>query len=45
VCDPAAGAVPPGIAKSEGRIVSARMNDPQETKLDWVLSGKRVNML
>ena len=44
LADPAAGAMPPGIAKSKGRVVALPMNDPAETKLDRSLHGKRVNM-
>lgn len=44
LADPAAGPVPPGIAKSKGRVVALAMNDPNENKLERALRGKRVNM-
>lgn len=44
LADPAAGAVPPGIARSKGRVVGLSMTDPNETKIDRALHGKRVNM-
>lgn len=44
VADPAAGAVPPGIAKSKGRVVALPMTDPTATRLEHGLRGKRVNM-
>lgn len=44
LADPASGAVPPGIARSKGRVVALPMVDPTETKIDRALHGKRVNM-
>lgn len=44
IADPAAGAVPPGIARSKGRVVALPMTDPDETKSDRALHGKRTNM-
>lgn len=44
IADPDGGAVPPGIAKSKGRVVSLKMSDPTLTKLERGLHGKRVNM-
>lgn len=44
IADPDAGAVPPGIAKSKGRVVSLKMSDPAATRLERGLHGKRVNM-
>ena len=44
VADPASGPVPPGIAKSKGRVVPLAMADTGESKLDRALLGKRVNM-
>jgi len=44
IADPATGAMPPGIARSKGRVVALPMNDPAETRLDRSLHGKRVNM-
>lgn len=44
LADPAAGPVPPGIAKSKGRVVALAMSDPKENKLERALRGKRVNM-
>lgn len=44
LADPAAGPVPPGIARSKGRVVALAMNDPNENKLERALRGKRVNM-
>jgi 2-oxoglutarate ferredoxin oxidoreductase subunit alpha len=42
--DPAAGAVPPGIAKSKARVVALTMSDPHATRLERGLRGRRVNM-
>ncbi len=44
VADPEAGAVPAGIAKSKGRVVSLKMSDPDAIRLERGLYGKRVNM-
>lgn len=44
LADPAAGAVPPGIARSKGRVVALPMGDPNASKADRALHGKRVNM-
>lgn len=44
IADPQAGAVPAGIAKSKGRVVSLSMTDAHASKLDRALHGKRVNM-
>ncbi|RDV04359.1 2-oxoacid:acceptor oxidoreductase subunit alpha [Undibacter mobilis] len=44
MADPAAGAVPPGIARSKGKVVALPMTDSSETKSDRALHGKRVNM-
>ncbi|WP_245434201.1 2-oxoacid:acceptor oxidoreductase subunit alpha [Pseudolabrys taiwanensis] len=44
IADPAAGAVPPGIAKSKGRVVALTMGDRNATKLERGLLGRRVNM-
>lgn len=44
LADPASGPVPPGIAKSKGRVVALAMNDPDENKLERALRGKRINM-
>lgn len=44
IADPDGGAVPPGIAKSKGRVVTVKMSDPAATRLDRALYGKRVNM-
>jgi 2-oxoglutarate ferredoxin oxidoreductase subunit alpha len=44
IADPEAGAVPAGIAKSKGRMVSLKMTDPHVSRLERALHGKRVNM-
>ena len=44
IADPAAGAVPAGIAKSKGRVVALTMADRNATKLERGLLGRRVNM-
>lgn len=44
IADPAAGAVPAGIAKSKGRVVALTMGDPAASKLERGLLGRRVNM-
>lgn len=44
IADPAAGAVPAGIAKSKGRVVALTMGDPTASKLERGLLGRRVNM-
>jgi 2-oxoglutarate ferredoxin oxidoreductase subunit alpha len=44
IADPEAGAMPPGIAKSNGRTVPFSMSDPQATKLERGLHGRHVNM-
>jgi 2-oxoglutarate ferredoxin oxidoreductase subunit alpha len=44
LADPAAGPVPPGIAKSKGRVIALGMNDPDESRLERAMRGKRVNM-
>jgi 2-oxoglutarate ferredoxin oxidoreductase subunit alpha len=44
IADPEAGALPPGIAKSKGRMVPLAMSDPHATRLERGLHGKRVNM-
>ncbi len=44
IADPKEGAVPPGIAKTKARTVPLAMNDPQATRLEIGLRGKRVNM-
>ncbi|MBS0248624.1 MAG: 2-oxoacid:acceptor oxidoreductase subunit alpha [Proteobacteria bacterium] len=44
IADPASGAVPPGIAKSKGRVVALPMTDASESKADRALLGRRVNM-
>jgi 2-oxoglutarate/2-oxoacid ferredoxin oxidoreductase subunit alpha len=44
IADPEAGTVPPGIAKSKGRMVPLAMSDPRATRLERGLHGKRVNM-
>ncbi len=44
LADPASGPVPPGIAKSKGRVVALAMNNPDENKLERALRGKRINM-
>ncbi len=44
LADPEAGAMPSGIAKSKGRLVSLPMTDPAASELDHGLRGRRVNM-
>lgn len=44
IADPANGPVPPGIAKSKGRVIGLPMTGVGESKLDRALLGKRVNM-
>ena len=44
VADPAAGPVPAGIARSQGRVVPLTMGDAHATKLERAMIGKRVNM-
>lgn len=44
ICDPAEGAVPASIAKSKARVVLLSMSDPDATRLDKALRGKRTNI-
>jgi len=44
IADAEAGAIPAGIAKSKGRVVPLKMSDPNATRLERALHGKRVNM-
>jgi 2-oxoglutarate ferredoxin oxidoreductase subunit alpha len=44
IADSDAGAVPPGIAKSKARVIPLMMADPNLTRLERGLHGKRVNM-
>jgi 2-oxoglutarate/2-oxoacid ferredoxin oxidoreductase subunit alpha len=44
LADPAAGAVPAGVVKSKARVVALAMSDPQATRLERGLHGRRVNM-
>jgi len=44
IADPKAGEVPPGIARSKGRVVALTMGDPAAAKHDSDLTGRRVNM-
>jgi 2-oxoglutarate ferredoxin oxidoreductase subunit alpha len=44
IADPEAGSVPPGIAKSKGRMVPLSMSDPQASRLERGLHGRHVNM-
>ena len=44
VADPKSGAVPTVIAKTKARLVPISLADPQETRLERGLRGRRVNM-
>lgn len=44
IADPKAGAVPAGIAKSKGRVVSFPMGDPEASRREAAVHGRRVNM-
>jgi 2-oxoglutarate/2-oxoacid ferredoxin oxidoreductase subunit alpha len=44
LADPKAGPVPPGVAKSKGRVVALSMGDPSANRLEAALHGRRVNM-
>ena len=44
IADPDAGAVPASIAKSKARLVALMMHDPQATRLEKALLGKRTNI-
>jgi 2-oxoglutarate ferredoxin oxidoreductase subunit alpha len=43
IADPKAGPVPPGVARSKGRVVALSMGDPSG-RLESALHGRRVNM-
>lgn len=44
IADPAAGPVPPAIAKSKGRVVPLVMGDPHTSRLQRSLHGGRTNV-
>lgn len=44
IADPAAGALPMGIAKSKGRVVPLTMGERAASRLERGLVGRRVNM-
>jgi len=44
IADPAAGPVSPAIARSGARIVAVSMSDPDATRLERALRGRRTNV-
>lgn len=44
MANPKAGSVPPGVAKSNARVVALSMSDPSASRLETALHGRRVNM-
>jgi 2-oxoglutarate ferredoxin oxidoreductase subunit alpha len=44
IADPAAGAMPASIGKSEPRLMPTSFDDPRETRLERALRGRHVNV-